>query len=309
MTAIATILADWGTTNLRAAALDGAGNVVDRRDVPQGLRQVNGRDFAAVFDDTMDDWRADGTVPVLMSGMIGSRQGWVEAPYCPCPVTAADLADRLTPVPDRPGAWIVPGVCLPAAGPRHDVMRGEEVQVFGALDLTGRDTACLCLPGTHSKWVQADTGAITRFATAMTGEVFAVVQAHSILGMMMRDDAGFSEPAFRRGLERSGEAGGLLHQLFTVRADGLFDALDGDQSRDFLSGVLIGYEIRGLAPLFPACGADVLLIGTGSLGRCYEIAFDHLDVSYQTVPTEDATLRGQALIWDMAAAILQGATA
>jgi 2-dehydro-3-deoxygalactonokinase len=300
MTDIATILADWGTTNLRAVALDGGGTIVDSCDVPLGLRRMGDRAFADVFDETLGDWRSGGTVPVLLSGMVGSRQGWIEAPYCPCPVTAADLAGCLTAVPERENTWIVPGVCLGPDDSKHDVMRGEEVQVFGALDITGRDSARLCLPGTHSKWVRADAGAIMRFATAMTGEVFAVLTDHSILGAMMTDGAAFSEQAFRDGLDRSGETGGLLHHLFTVRADGLFDALAPDRARDFLSGVLIGHEVRDLSLQFKMENEETVLVCSGALGRCYETAFEHFGLPSRTVSVEEATLRGQALIWEMA---------
>lgn len=300
MTDIATILVDWGTTNLRAVALDGDGTIVDRRDVALGLRRMRDRTFAGVFDETLGDWRTGGDVPVLLSGMVGSRQGWIEAPYCPCPVTAADLAGRLTAVPERENTWIVPGVCLPPDGSKHDVMRGEEVQVFGALDITKRDSASLCLPGTHSKWVRVEAAAITRFATAMTGEVFAVLTDHSILGAMMTDGAAFSEQAFRAGLDRSGAPGGLLHHLFTVRADGLFDTLAPGQARDFLSGALIGHEVRDLSLQFKTENEDIVLVGAGKLGRCYEIAFEHFDLPCRTVSVEEASLHGQALIWEMA---------
>jgi 2-dehydro-3-deoxygalactonokinase len=300
MTGITTILADWGTTNLRAVALGRDGTVVDRRDVPLGLRRMGDRTFADVFDDTLGGWRSGGDVPVLLSGMVGSRQGWIEAPYCPCPVTASDLAGRLTAVPERENTWIVPGVCLPPDGANHDVMRGEEVQIFGALDMAGRDSACLCLPGTHSKWVRVEAGAITRFATAMTGEVFAVLTDHSILGTMMTDGAAFSEQAFRDGLDRSGEPGGLLRHLFTVRADSLFDTLAADRARDFLSGILIGHEVRELSGQFKTENEEIVLVGTGALGRCYAIALGHFGIADTTVSAEDATLRGQVLIWGLA---------
>ena len=238
-----------------------------------------------------------------MQGMVGSRQGWVEVPYRRCPARSQDLSAHLFPVPGRRNAWIVPGVCrTDPDGTHHDVMRGEEVQVFGALG-DARE-ALICLPGTHSKWVLCRDGALTDFATAMTGEVFEVLKRHSLLGTLMAQEerAGnlaADADAFRRGLDRSAEAGGLLHHLFGVRAEGLFGAIGGAALESYLSGILIGHEIRAMADRFPAPGA-VLLVAEGALAQRYGAALTHLARAFAPVDAEAATLRGLTRILEQA---------
>lgn len=290
------ILIDWGTTNARAyrCAADGAG--VDSRRLPRGIRQVPEGGFPDAFAELLGPWRhAAASVPVIMSGMIGSRQGWVEVPYCPCPARLEDLAARLLAVPGRANVRIVPGVSRAGGkGAGHDVMRGEEVQVFGAVD-DARD-AVLCLPGTHSKWVRYGDGRLADFATAMTGEVFDVLHRHSLLGALMPKDGAASDEAaaaegFRRGLDRSAEAGGLLNHLFGVRAEGLFGAIPAAGLMSYLSGMLIGHEIRSMADLFPS-SEPVRLVAEGALAERYTTAFTHLGRAFHTVDAEAATLRG-----------------
>ena len=190
------IAVDWGTSSLRCYRLDGHGAIVDSRSSNEGILNVAPGKFPDVLQKQIEGW---DDAPIVMSGMVGSRQGWQEAPYVPCPAGFDEIAATLLEV--RQGVWIVPGVsCRDSAGV-PEVMRGEEVQVLGA----GQD-GLICLPGTHSKWVEVKNGRIERFGTFMTGEVYAMLRQHSILGRMMQDgnpDAG----AFAEGVKRSGEAG------------------------------------------------------------------------------------------------------
>jgi 2-dehydro-3-deoxygalactonokinase len=295
------ILIDWGTTNARAyrRATDGMG--VESRRLPRGIRQVAEGGFPAALAELLGPWSDGDASAVLMSGMIGSRQGWVEVPYCPCPVRLADLAARLMKVPGRPGVRIVPGVSR-AEGGRHDVMRGEEVQVFGAVGDQG--DAVLCLPGTHSKWVRCAEGRLADFATAMTGEVFDVLRRHSLLGALMTKEGDAPDEAadadgFRRGLDRSAEAGGLLNHLFGVRAEGLFAAIPPAGLSSYLSGMLIGHEIRAMADLFPG-RAPIRLVADGALAERYAAALKHLHRPFETVDVETATLRGLTRLLEQA---------
>jgi 2-dehydro-3-deoxygalactonokinase len=240
------IAIDWGTSSFRAYRLDAQGNIVDARSAALGILSVPPGRFAEVLDEQIGDWKER---PIVMSGMVGSRQGWVEAPYVPCPAGFDEIAAAMREV--QHGIWIVPGVSCREAVP--DVMRGEEVQVLGA----GRD-GLICLPGTHSKWVEVRDGRVLRFSTAMTGELYAVLKEHSILGRMM--EAGPADPAaFAEGVARSGEPGGLLHHLFGVRTRGLMGELTAAAAASYLSGILIGHELRSVdAEAFYVLGAPEL---------------------------------------------------
>ena len=306
------IIADWGTSNLRAFALGDDYGVMDSRAESLGLLKVQERNFAGAFDKIFSSWRGDQRgdkpVPVLLSGMIGSKLGWVEAPYVECPASIDAVAKSVIPVPERENVWIVPGVCMPQSGPRHDVIRGEEVQVFGALDICAAQNGVLCLPGTHSKWLRAENGKITDFSTAMTGEVFEIMGSHSILGQLMEKSnkthkEAHNEKAFISGLMRADEPGGLLHHLFSVRAEGLFDAIAGKDLSSYLSGILIGREIIDLSKSYPAKDDTVLLIGSNALSQRYAEAFNHFAIKYKSIDGDEAAIRGLKLVFERAVII------
>jgi 2-dehydro-3-deoxygalactonokinase len=183
-----------------------------------------------------------GTVPVVACGMIGSRQGWREAPYVECPAGAADLAGKLVSVASPGGndVWLVPGVMRLDGDGVPDVMRGEETQIAGCLGKDDPPRRVFVLPGTHSKWAVVEEGRIARFATFMTGELFAALRGHSILGRLMVGDAHVPD-AFRRGVQFAGR--GLLKRLFSARTLPLFDKLPAAAVASYLSGLLIGQEI------------------------------------------------------------------
>ena len=238
------IAIDWGTTSFRAYRLDAAGGIIDSRTAAAGILSVENGNFAGVLEQQVGDWLGEGETHVLMSGMIGSRQGWHEVPYVTCPAGIEQIAAGMRKVAwPRAQLWIVPGLaCRDEAGV-PDVIRGEETQILGALAQLGAGRHSICLPGTHSKWVVAENGRILHFATHMTGESFAVFKDHSILGRMMKGVMADRE-AFAGGVRRSADAGGLLHHLFGVRSRGLFGELPESASASYLSGLLIGHEIR-----------------------------------------------------------------
>jgi 2-dehydro-3-deoxygalactonokinase len=257
------IAIDWGTSSLRAWRLDGpSGRILEQRRTALGILACDGR-FEAVLAQQIDGW---DDPKLLLAGMIGSRQGWREAPYVDCPATPAAIAAAVMPIsaaslPGRQVA-IVPGLQTRDADGVADVMRGEETQLCGLIGDLGPGVHTLCLPGTHSKWVRVVDGRIEAFRTAMTGEVYHVLRSHSILGRLMTEaDAAFDPAAFDRGLSRAERPGGLLHHAFGVRTEGLFGALAPNQLPDYLSGILIGHELRELAP----AGGGVHLIGQDAL--------------------------------------------
>jgi 2-dehydro-3-deoxygalactonokinase len=285
---------DWGTSSLRAARLDADGRPLEEHHAPQGILQVPAGGFPAVFRETLARWSLPAGTLCLASGMVGSRQGWLEAPYCPCPAGLPDLARQVAWVPDVPGGLrlaIVPGLST-ADGDVPDVMRGEEVQVFGALALLGRDAGLFVLPGTHSKWARVEAGRITGFATYMTGEVYGLLRRHSILARTLpAEDGPLDEAAFLRGVTDAAR-GPLLHTAFGARTLSLFDRLPADALPSYLSGLVIGEELNA-QPLRDA--GRVVVIGAAALTQRYRLALQARGVQADTLG-DAATWRGLAAI-------------
>ena len=249
------IAVDWGTSSLRCYRLDAQGKIIESRASERGILNVGPGEFSQVLERQLQGW--DET-PIVMSGMVGSRQGWKEAPYVQCPAGFDEIAARLVEV--RHGTWIVPGLsCRDPAGV-PDVMRGEETQILGC-----GAQGTLCLPGTHSKWAEVKNGRIERFSTSMTGELYAVLRQHSILGRMMEEGKP-DDGAFADGVKRSGEAGGMLHHLFGVRTRGLTGELGAAASASYLSGILIGHELRAQR------AREFSVLGTAELAALYQRA-------------------------------------
>ena len=295
MHAPALLAVDWGTTALRGALLAADDTVLATHAAPRGLLSVPPGGWQAAFDAEFGAWlTAHPGLPCLMSGMVGSRQGWAEAPYVACPAGPGDLAQGLLWL--QPGRLaIVPGLST-AAGGVPDVLRGEEVQVVGALQAlaaTGADAAgahTLVLPGTHSKWVQVQDGCITGFATHMTGEVYALLRQQSILARMLpADDAAFDAGAFDAGIAQAAMPGGLLHHLFSVRTLALFHQADGAALASRLSGLLIGEELRAQAAALPAgaaASAPVTVIASPALAMRYQRALQARGHAVRVAPAD-----------------------
>lgn len=296
-TAPALIAVDWGTTSFRAYLASADGQALAAHESGQGILHVQDAAFADTLVAAARDWVAQhGPLPILMAGMIGSRQGWREAPYARCPARAADLSVGLThvDVPGLPSVAIVAGVTTQGVAERPDVMRGEETQIFGALAGMRLEQGIFVLPGTHSKWVRVDGGAIVDFTTYMTGEVFAALKDHTILGRLMAPGPGNGD-GFVRGLDAarrtSGGAGALLCGIFSARTLALFDELAGGDVADYLSGLLIGAEIVEAARHAPG----VVIIGSSLLSTRYADACRYLGIAAVTAPA-DCVVMGLAAI-------------
>lgn len=277
------IAVDWGTSSLRCYRLDAQGRIIESRASADGILNVPAGRFPDVLQRQIAGW---SETPIVMSGMVGSRQGWKEAPYVQCPAGFDEIAARLVQV--RDGAWIVPGLaCRDSAGV-PDVMRGEETQILGC----GAE-GTLCLPGTHSKWVEVKNGRIERFSTFMTGEVYAVLRQHSILGRMMEEGKP-DEGAFAQGVKRAGDAGGLLHHLFGVRTRGLMGELGADAAASYLSGIVIGHELRAQGT------REFSVLGTAELAARYQRAASLLGMNARLLDP-DAGVRALARLGAMLA--------
>ena len=235
--------------------------------------KVEGGRFAAAFEETCGAWLgAHPKLPVLLAGMIGSKQGWLEAPYCVCPADAGAIARALASLPvEGRSARIVPGLsCRNEAGV-PDVMRGEETQIIGAIPPTGKHLAVL--PGTHSKWAWVEDGVVKSFASFMTGEIYAALSGHTILGRLMQLDAPHDADAFARGVRYGMQAPqALMSRVFSARTLGLFGELGEAALPSYLSGLLIGSEIGGALSLTPHAGS-VTILGNAALTQRYTEAF------------------------------------
>jgi 2-dehydro-3-deoxygalactonokinase len=289
----ALIAIDWGTTSARAYRVDAEGAIVEVRSASLGIQAVAAGEFGPALDTLLGDWR-DDAAPRIACGMIGSRQGWVEAPYVGCPVDLAGLGGALARTPAGELA-IVPGArCTDSAGV-PDVMRGEETQIAGAL--AADDGSLLAvLPGTHSKWAIVERGQLTAFATYMTGELYAVLLAHSILGRMADRAAPGADvigAAFARGVGRALDGEGLSRVIFGARTLALAGELAPAEVGDWLSGALIGYEIRAARRWAQRHGGGdgVTLIGGDALVARYAAALEHSGVAARVGPA-DAAARG-----------------
>ncbi|PIF73808.1 2-keto-3-deoxygalactonate kinase [Variovorax sp. 54] len=284
------IAIDWGTSNLRASLLDARGDILEARSAPGGVMAVPERRFAEALLALCGDWIDTHAVPLIASGMIGSRQGWQEAPYVACPAGLPAAAAQLVQVEVRPGAvlHIVPGIRCFGADCVHDVMRGEETQLWGA-GLAAGD--CCVLPGTHSKWAWlGEEGKVDRFETFMTGEFYGLLTKHGILGRLMQFGAARPETfdaGVRLGLAQHGNA---LHVVFAARTAGLMGDIDPEGLPDYLSGILIGVEIASAIARHPQ--RSIALLGDDDLCSRYETALGIAGVDTRRA-SDGATTRGQ----------------
>lgn len=288
------IIVDWGTTGFRAWLTRIAdGRVLDTVTEGRGMAALKPEEFAAHCRERLVRWRPEGSAPpVYLAGMVGAVGGWHEAPQLPVPVSLADLARNLVAVPGETDTWIVPGARV--SGPYPDVMRGEEVQVFGALALAGLNDAQICLPGTHSKWVEVSAGKLVGFSTAMTGEVHAVMLGHSLLGRLADDDSdgALDSGAFEQGMAEADRPVGLLTTLFSARARVLDHSLPPAGVRSYLSGLLIASEVKAMAARDGLRGQPLLLVSSAGLRIPYQRALNRAGLSARWIDSGDATRAG-----------------
>lgn len=278
------IAVDWGTSNLRAWAMRGTEPVAEAGS-DKGMGAVAPGGFEAALLEIIEPWLGAGRMPVIACGMVGARQGWIEAPYAqvPCPPVGASSITAPSSDP-RIDVTILPG--LSQSNP-PDVMRGEETQIAGYLAEVPDFDGILCMPGTHTKWVQISAGEVVSFRTYMTGELFALISTQSVLRHSM-DDA-FDMDAFLDAV-RDGMADpqALAGRFFTLRAEGLLKDTKPGASKARLSGLLIGAELAAAKPYW--LGQRIALLGAGKLNDLYGRALaaegampEHVDVTRATL--------------------------
>jgi len=307
----ALIALDWGTSSLRAYLMARDGALLERRDQHWGIQHLPEGGFGAAFRGIAGDWRDKlPNLPVLAAGMIGSRHGWREVPYVECPADPAAIAAGIVAFDGGCGTvHIVPG--LMQGGGLPDVMRGEETQIIGALAIEPELAAAslFVLPGTHCKWADLRSGRVVRFTTYITGELYAVLRDHSILGRPAKEvvvqpaDAAstMADASFRRGLKTALDSGaeGIAGRLFTTRSLFLNGELSAPQTLDYLSGLLVGEEIRSvIAGLDGRPCPPIVLLGDAGLCERYHAALAEFGIN--RVHTLNET--GPAGLWQIASA-------
>lgn len=301
MKSVALIALDWGTSNLRACLLNADGQAIEHRSAPGGVMAVVGGAFEQALLTLCGDWLAQNDCALIASGMIGSRQGWKEAPYLDCPADIAKASRALTvlpiQLPDGQQRWlhIAPGLRFQESSGAFDVMRGEEIQIWGAQLPPG--SRCV-LPGTHSKWAWTGTqGEVLKFQTWMTGELFGLHTKHGILGRLMQQGQERMDDfraGVKLGLRSLNQAN---HVVFAARTAGLMGQVATEGLPDYLSGILIGLEVAS-ATIADDAGArrqPITLIGDDGLCERYGIALELAGLVWQR-SAADATTHGQWLI-------------
>ena len=281
------IAVDWGTSNLRAWAM-GTDGILAQGSSDKGMGALRPDQFEAALLDVVAPWLGNRTL-VLACGMVGARQGWVEARYrsVPCIPTDPAALMRVQTQDPRLDVRIAPG--LSQAKPA-DVMRGEETQLAGALALYPGFDGVFCLPGTHSKWVHISAEEVVSFQTFMTGEMFALLSTQSVLRHSLTAE-GWDDAEFDAGLSDAlSRPERIAARLFSLRAEGLLHGMTAPQARARLSGLLIGIELAGAKPYW--LGQSVKLIGADKLSALYARALALQGLQAESLDATACTLAG-----------------
>jgi 2-dehydro-3-deoxygalactonokinase len=286
----ALLACDWGSTNLRAWILDTDGAALDRRDFALGVNSLAPGEAGRRFLNEVRPSLGAEALPALLCGAVGSNIGWRMAPYADCPARIEDVAGGLIHPAD--GVWIAPGLRCDGLDGACDVLRGEETQVFGwmaANPVEARGRRLVCQPGTHAKWLVVEDGLVVRFLSAFTGELFAVLSAHSILH---NDGAGEDMAVFDAGCVAAAEGDALLNRIYTARSRVAGRGADNATTGAYLSGLLIGAEVAATPRLLDLEGEPVMLLGDKGLCDRYARALGSRGVETDYADGEAAVRAG-----------------
>ncbi|MEJ6402821.1 2-dehydro-3-deoxygalactonokinase [Yoonia sp. 2307UL14-13] len=281
------IAVDWGTSNMRAWAMSGSGVVLAEATSDKGMGELTRDGFEPELLKTIDDWLKCPTT-IIACGMVGSRQGWVEAPYTtvPCPALPEGFARPVVKNRDLQ-VHVIPGIKQTDPA---DVMRGEETQIAGFLARNKNWDGVICLPGTHTKWVHVSADEVVSFQTFMTGELFAAISENTVLRHSIASK-GWDEDAFTNAVEEAmARPERLAARLFSLRAEGLLDDLSANAARARLSGLLIGAELAAAKPCW--LGQQIAVIGAGGLAKLYVDALAAQHAPATQVQANSITIAG-----------------
>ncbi|MGJ7040678.1 2-dehydro-3-deoxygalactonokinase [Shinella sp. BE166] len=296
MTEPAYVAVDWGTSSFRLWLIGRDGGVIAERRSGEGMTTAARTGFADVLASHLSAIAAPAGLPVLICGMAGAKQGWVEAGYLDTPAALSAIPAAAVRIPGMAAdIRILPGLAQ-RDGAAPDVMRGEETQLLGAAGELGSGDHLVCMPGTHSKWVRLSGGKVQGFSTFMTGELFETIAKHTILSHAIADAGAISggSAAFRDAVTRMVANPAIAtSQLFSVRAGSLIAGLSPEDAKARLSGTLIGLEIAGALSLV-AAGTPVALVVSGGLGALYKEALAAAGISPSIIDADSAVRNGLA---------------
>jgi 2-dehydro-3-deoxygalactonokinase len=284
------VIVDWGTTNFRAFLMTADNQCLDRIESKTGLLKIENQQFEQTLANNLSAWDiVNNKYPVFMAGMVGSKQGWQEAPYISTPLSLSELSDSCLRFETQWGSTIniIPGVSHQVDSNKLDVMRGEEVQILGLVQLGYQQDSMVILPGTHSKHAILEQGKLVSFSTFMTGEFYSLLSEHSILGRNLSTQIQ-SEEAFVKGVQE-GAKGNLMNTAFMARTHRLFEHLKESEVHDYLSGLVIGKEVNDIS-------ATSYVISNSDLAARYSLACNQLNKSNQTIDGELCFVSGMVAI-------------
>lgn len=281
------LIVDWGTTNFRVFHMDRNDQLINKQELPLGLLHVKDGDFGKALENVLSSWLPSyKKLPIMMAGMVGSLNGWFNVEYAATNVNTEKLAVKAHQfiLPWGALGTIIPGVSHKTKTGAFDVMRGEEVQVFGLAQLMDTPLFNAVLPGTHSKHVRVVNAEITELSSFMTGELFSVISEHTILGKGLPEQIG-NKDAFILGVNE-GKTEKLTSALFATRTHRLFNKIADTDVHDYLSGLLIGYELKSFN------GCHIYLVGGKKLCEKYQVACDVLSIESTYFSGDDCFLAG-----------------
>lgn len=291
----ALLAVDWGTSSLRAFTLDRNGQVISRRQKALGIRSIKSGEFEKTFVENCLPLISDAPeTPVLMCGMVGSRLGWKETDYLECPTSLSALSEALQPLQTQiANISIVPGLVYRSRTGTIDVIRGEETQVLGT-NLKSKKRKSVCIPGTHSKWCNVESSTITAFTSYLTGELYEILCKNSVISQGIPRDSAHDAAGFQEGLLRADIGGAMLHEIFGVRTAWLFDTFAPESLPSFLSGLLIGTEVKAA---LAHSNCDIELLAAGQIAENYQTACAFFGIDVEIRQIEHATTAG---LWSIA---------
>ena len=286
------IAIDWGSSNLRVWALNNNNAILDSISSNDGMLGLASSEFEPLLSEKISKWGVgDVNIPILCCGMVGAKQGWVEAPYASIPYKLTQEVDsvKVRCIDDRLNVRILGG--LRQDNPA-DVMRGEETQIRGFLSIFSNFDGIICLPGTHTKWVHVSAGEVISFRTFMSGELFDLLSKYSVLKHSVKSD-GWDDEEFKSAVSESiSNPQKIFSDFFKLRADHLLKQVEQSELRSKLSGYIIGAELAGAKPYW--LGQNVVILGNNNLSKIYKTALEGQGIFAQQIDATECTLNGLA---------------
>lgn len=289
---------DWGTTNIRAYHVASDNSLINHSSKQIHITDCAKSGFENTLNELIGPWQLPTETAILICGMAGSKMGWVEAPYVDCPASVSDLLQNAVQAPGHNNITIIPGLSYRDDQGGYDVIRGEEVQLLGLFASKGFSSGVICAPGTHSKWVVVKNQVIEQFTTTMTGEVFGVLSEHSILQQSLspskttKSDATTISAGFERGLKTIASNDNILAEIFKVRTDALFGVDQHQSGADYLSGLLIGFDVKHSVSKQNAGNAVIPIIGPPAMSVRYQHALNYFGFESEIIDANAITLAG-----------------